>query len=229
MWIRGGETAQRGSRALKTLGAPVAEASGAAKMPAKERSAALPSREGAAALLGVLAGCLGGMRRNYRRRASFCAGAANRRHPRKSFRVVILLHRFFTQPRRCRTFPGTFPNAGRLPNAWLCKLCLFLALPTPAKCVAASMRDSVPSRNSAAGAKCRRMEPLSLANGVLVFWKVGVKRLRRRCFREHAFHGRHVLSSGTNWSGRFPIFARRANGSPGRAQAHAGCAACLPR
>jgi len=36
-----------------------------AAMLAKERSAALPSGEGKAALLGVLASCFGGMQRNY--------------------------------------------------------------------------------------------------------------------------------------------------------------------
>ena len=109
--------------------------------PWKERSAALPSGEGEAALLGVLASCLEGCLRNFRRWAPFRAGpiesvglGANP-FDGHSCNHKLCDSAFLDALSGCRTAAKLFRGKSRI----------FLALQTRAKTMAASTRDSVPS------------------------------------------------------------------------------------
>lgn len=121
----------------------------------KERSAACPSGEGAAALLGVLASCLAGYAEALLEAGTVSRGtAAKHRHgpPRKSLRFSTLCSSSLSASLwkfRDLTLMDASSNCRTLAKCSCRKLCILLVLQMPVKRMAASTRDTVPSRNRA--------------------------------------------------------------------------------
>ena|ERR1700723_1355655 len=120
-----------------------------------ERSAACPSGEGAAALLGGLASCFAGYAEALLEAGTVSRGtAAKHCHgpPSKSLRFSTLYSSSLSASLwkfRDLTLIDASSNCRTLAKCYCRKLCIFLVLQMPVKRMPASTRDTVPSRNRA--------------------------------------------------------------------------------